>query len=252
MDRSWLGAGMTVMDRVRITVRDYAPRVAELCPRRSRDTYNAGFTRLVAAFGDRPLDAITLPDLTRLRDRTGERVGARIVARARALGRELRSYEPRSHGYGAAENFVRSCRFFFRCAVGDHHLGRSPAADLHAPPRPPAPERALTPDELAEVYRIASTTGHDPELDRLLLEFLRETAARRSGALSLVLGALDSERRAITVTEKGGRSREVPASPQLLHRMQRFALARGAVECGHLIWPHFGRCSSRMLAPPGW
>ena len=24
------------------------------------------------------------------------------------------------------------------------------------------------------------------------------------------------------------------------------------VECGHLTWPHFGRCSSRILAPSGW
>jgi alkylation response protein AidB-like acyl-CoA dehydrogenase len=23
-------------------------------------------------------------------------------------------------------------------------------------------------------------------------------------------------------------------------------------ECGHLTWPHFGRRSSRILAPPGW
>jgi integrase len=23
-------------------------------------------------------------------------------------------------------------------------------------------------------------------------------------------------------------------------------------ECGHLTWPHFGRCSSRILAPSGW
>jgi hypothetical protein len=23
------------------------------------------------------------------------------------------------------------------------------------------------------------------------------------------------------------------------------------IECGHLTWPHFGRCSSRILAP-GW
>jgi hypothetical protein len=26
----------------------------------------------------------------------------------------------------------------------------------------------------------------------------------------------------------------------------------GKGECGHLTWPHFGRCSSRMLAPLGW
>ena len=24
------------------------------------------------------------------------------------------------------------------------------------------------------------------------------------------------------------------------------------LECGHLTWPHFGRCSSRILAPSGW
>ncbi len=23
-------------------------------------------------------------------------------------------------------------------------------------------------------------------------------------------------------------------------------------ECGHLTWPHFGRCSSPILAPVGW
>ncbi|TPG37101.1 hypothetical protein EAH80_04375 [Mycobacterium hodleri] len=26
----------------------------------------------------------------------------------------------------------------------------------------------------------------------------------------------------------------------------------GATECGHLTWPHFGLCSSRILAPAGW
>ena len=30
------------------------------------------------------------------------------------------------------------------------------------------------------------------------------------------------------------------------------AFTERLAECGHLTWPHFGRCSSRMLAPPGW
>ena len=29
----------------------------------------------------------------------------------------------------------------------------------------------------------------------------------------------------------------------------RFA---AVIECGHLTWPHFGRRSSRILAPAGW
>ena len=32
----------------------------------------------------------------------------------------------------------------------------------------------------------------------------------------------------------------------------RFQHLHDTVECGHLTWPRFGRCSSRMLAPSGW
>lgn len=34
----------------------------------------------------------------------------------------------------------------------------------------------------------------------------------------------------------------------------RFAITRPSAkrECGHLIWPHYGRCSARMLAPVRW
>jgi sugar (pentulose or hexulose) kinase len=28
--------------------------------------------------------------------------------------------------------------------------------------------------------------------------------------------------------------------------------AEQVIECGHLTWPHFGWCSSRILAPSGW
>ena len=39
---------------------------------------------------------------------------------------------------------------------------------------------------------------------------------------------------------------------------ERFQAAKRPAEsderyqCGHLTWPHFGRRSSRILAPPGW
>lgn len=210
------------------TVREYRPRVDELCPERSRDTYNTGFDRLVGSYGDRRLSAIHLADLTALRDRTIREVGQRIVDRAQLTGRPLRNYESRAHGYGAGENLVRSCRFFFRCAVDDALIVTSPADRLSVPRRPPAPERALTAEELHEIYTIAATTGGDPELDCLILDFLRETAARRGGALTLSLGALNTARRSVTLAEKGGTTHEVPCSSSLLDRLIVHAYSRGA------------------------
>ena len=34
--------------------------------------------------------------------------------------------------------------------------------------------------------------------------------------------------------------------------INKIANPRNLAECGHLTWPHFGRCSSRILAPSGW
>ncbi|WP_188108990.1 7-cyano-7-deazaguanine synthase [Mycolicibacter arupensis] len=36
------------------------------------------------------------------------------------------------------------------------------------------------------------------------------------------------------------------------HRDGSFRFFEALNECGHLTWPHFGRSSSRILAPPGW
>src|SRR4051794_6544433 len=180
------------------TVETDAPRVRDLCPPKSLDTYTAGFNRLVRRFGCTPLSAVRLIDLEQQRDAVRREVGEAQVRRAEARDRELRSYDPDAHGHGAAENYVRSARFFFRSAVKDGLLAGSPAAELEAPPRPPAPERPLTEEELIDLRRIAAATGKDPQLDVLLLDFLRHTAARREGALNLRRAHLHRARRAVT------------------------------------------------------
>ncbi|WP_170856813.1 tyrosine-type recombinase/integrase [Geodermatophilus africanus] len=168
-----------------------------------------------------------LIDLEQHRDSVRREVGATQVRRAEARGRELRSYDPDAHGHGAAENYVRSARFFFRAAVKDGLLDGSPAADLEAPPRPPAPERPLTEDELSELRRIAAGTGKDPDLDVMLLDFLRMTAARREGALNLRRAHLHHAQRAVTLSEKRGSVRTLPLSGDMLRRLDDFSRDRG-------------------------
>lgn len=210
-----------------LTVAAYAPRVRSLCPPKSRPTYAAGFDRLSTRFGPRPLPSVRLVELEQQREEVRRQVGEAQVRRATDRGRELRSYDPDAHGHGAAENYVRAVRFFFSAAVKDELLPLSPASRLQAPSRPTAPERALTETELLDLRRVATDAGRDPELDVLLIDFLRETAARREGVLNLRRVHLHHRQRAVTLTEKRGSTRTLPLSGAMLHRLEAFSQSRG-------------------------
>src|SRR4051812_45339196 len=135
---------MTSKSRSRpITVSAFMPVVEARCPPRSWPTYHAGFARLAATFPARSLRSITTAELVRLRDAVQEDAARRLLERAESTGRPLRSYDESAHGRGAAENFVRAARLFFRLAVEEGHLAASPAAAVPVPRRPSAPERAL-------------------------------------------------------------------------------------------------------------
>jgi hypothetical protein len=65
--------------------------------------------------------------------------------------------------------------------------------------RLPAQERRPTVVELEEVAVCGCNTGNDPELDTLMLECNRKTAARREGGLNLRFGDLAKRRAALTL-----------------------------------------------------
>lgn len=210
------------------TVQEFHPRVVAACPRKSLPTYSIGFRRLVDVHGGSLLSDVTPLDLAVLRDEVRRQVGERRVADALARGRLLRSSDPDAYGRGAAENFVRAVRFFFKCAVLDGRLEVSPATGLQAPRRPNAPERPLTDEQLAELQFVCSATGNDPELDGLLFEFLRHTGCRREGSLNLRVGDLHAEDCRITVTEKNGQTRDLPLRRDVIERLLAHAARRGA------------------------
>jgi integrase len=159
---------------------------------------------------------VRLTDLEYLRERLRSDVGVATVSRAHATGRRLRAYDPDTYGKGAAENFVRGMRFFFHYARKAELLSHSSAVGLQPPRRPRAPERPLTQAELTQIWDVAVNFGKDPELDELLLTFLRHTAARREGCLNLAIDHLDGMRGSVTLTEKGGETRELPLATWLL------------------------------------
>jgi integrase/recombinase XerC len=191
----------------------FTPMVEASCPVTSLRTYKTTFRRLTNAFGDVPVDAVEAADLDSLLHQ--------IVAAAHERGH--------ADGSGAARGFIHGARFYYRQAVRHRHRSDNPALALALPARRRRIRRALTQQELGDLYRVAASGGSDPALDLLLLDFHRETAARRGGALGLRICDLALMRPSVLLREKGGHEREVPASPELLHRLVAHARARGAV-----------------------
>ncbi|MBM7804199.1 site-specific recombinase XerD [Geodermatophilus bullaregiensis] len=243
-------------------VHELVPEVLSAMSDKSRPTYARGIRLLDAELGGYELADVRLTDLERLRDRLQSEVGVATVKRARAVGRRLLAYDPDAHGKGAAENFVRAARFFFRYACKAGLLSQSPAIELKPPRRRRAPERPLTESELIQIWDVAVHTGKDPQLDELLLTFLRHTAARREGCLNLSLDQLHHDRRSITLTEKGGEARELPLAAWILVRLDSLARARGAVGPGSSVFRyrtgapltrrHFNALFDRIDRHLGW
>ncbi|MFW5469502.1 tyrosine-type recombinase/integrase [Knoellia sp. CPCC 206435] len=204
------------------------PAVLAAVPQPSKRTYTSGMRQLVTSLGDRELDSVGIVELRALRDSIEQHTGAHIVARAVERGRRLRSYDPQSFGQGAASNFVMAVRFFFRFAVDVGWLSSSPAETLKSPRRHPGLRRPLLPEELAEIWTVATTTGHDPELDELILTFLRHTAARREGSLNLTVGHVQPSNDRVLLSEKYGHTRVLPLRRDVGERLLTFAASRGS------------------------
>lgn len=191
------------------SVADFAPLAAEVLTGRTLDTYRNHIERLIAEFGDRRLDEVSLLDL--------ERVA--VATRQDALARGA------THGFGAQETFVNVARFVFLCAVKAGHLRDHPAAGLDRPRRRRSMRRALSSNELGALFDAVLETSRDPDLDVLLLAFARETACRREGILNLRLDDLH-EVPSVTLYEKFDEHREIPVSNPLLLALRSHAETR--------------------------
>lgn len=212
-----------------VTVSQAMPAVVAAVHPPSLRTYASGLRLLEARFGDREVADVSVLELRAMRDDIERETGEHIVNRALAHGRELRSYDPQSFGQGAAANFVMAVRFFFRYAVDAKWLDASPAVSLETPDRHPTLRRPLLPEELEEIWRVATTTGMDPELDEHLLMFLRHTAARREGCINLRVGHVQPGRGRVMLTEKYGHSRVLPLDARVARGLLDFAASRGSL-----------------------
>jgi site-specific recombinase XerD len=219
-----------------VTISEAMPAVLGAVHQPSLRTYASGLRAFEARFGDHELADVSVLELRALRDEIERSTGDHIVTRAVARGRELHSYDARAFGQGAASNFVMAVRFLFRYAVDAGWVDASPATSLETPDRHPTLRRPLLPEELEEIWHVATTTGMDPELDEHLLTFLRHTAARRQGCINLRVGHVQPQRGRVILTEKYGHSRVLPFDARIGEALLDFATSRGSV---HPVDPVF-------------
>jgi integrase len=185
------------------TFAEFVPQVAAAVTAGTLKAYGSYWNRVVEHWGGRRLDEPTPLEIEHL----GKQLRAGRVIRRNGRG-----------GACAEENYVAAMRCLYRRAIANGVLTQTdnPAAKVAKPRRQPSTRRALPDDRLAEINRVAASTGDDPALDTLLLRLHTETACRRGGALALRRVDLDRHQCLIRLREKGGTQRWQPVSPTLM------------------------------------
>jgi integrase len=210
------------------TFAEYVPVVSATVTPGTLKTYGSYWNRVVEQWGARRLDEPTPSEIEKL----VAYVKANVVLRRNSRG-----------GRSAAENCIAALRCLYKHAEKDNLIAEkgNPARKVDKPRRLPSTRRAVADTRLAEINRVAATTGDDPELDAMILRLHTETACRRGGALALRPRDLDTEQCLVMLREKGETVRWQPVSPTLMAGLVKHAEERHAPSDGRLLRYRDGR-----------
>jgi integrase len=210
------------------TFAEYVPVVAATLTPATLRAYGSYWKRVIDQWGDRHLDEPTPSEIKQL----VAYFKANAVQRSNSRG-----------GHNAAENLISALRCLYNHAVDDGLIAEkdNPARKVDKPRRLPSTRRALDGAQLAEINRVVTTTGNDPELDTLIVRLHTETACRRGGALALRPRDLNREQCLILLREKGETFRWQPVSPTLMAALVKHAEDRNAPSDGGLLRYRNGR-----------
>ncbi|WP_280345543.1 hypothetical protein [Nocardia abscessus] len=195
------------------TISQYILRVAIKDPE-GMNHYRSYWPIIQTAWGSRPIDSLTVVEI----EEFAARHRRRAVVRANSRG-----------GHGAEANLIAALRFLYHAAETDGliHAEANPAAQARKPSQRPGSARALSFDQIADLGRVASTTGDDTELDALILRLHIETACRRNPVLALRIEDLERDDCLVRLHEHGGALRWQPISPTLMNRLLGHIRHRG-------------------------
>jgi integrase/recombinase XerC len=210
------------------TFADYVPVVSAAVTDGTRKAYGSYWNRVVGKWGGKRLDEPTPSEIKQF----AKEIKENAVSRRNGRG-----------GRSAVENSIAALRCLYNRAEDDGLISKkdNPASKVEKPRRLPSTRRAINDTRLAEINRVAATTGDDPELDALILRLHTETACRRGGALALRPQDLDPDQCLVLLREKGETFQWQPVSPALMAGLVRHAGERRAPKDGRLVRYRDGR-----------
>ena len=176
-------------------------------PARTREAYRRDVAALAALAGERPLEALTRPELARhLATLHGRGLSGRSLARMLSAWRSLYRYLL-DRGQGLKED---------------------PTAGLKPPKSARRLPSALSPDEAAKLVQIAAD---DPlaTRDRAILELAYSSGLRLSELAGLDVARVDFATGEARVFGKGAKERIVPVGRAALDALRAWLAARAAI-----------------------
>lgn len=179
----------------RPSVAEFAPTVRAVTPVASLLAWGYQFDRFVERFGDVAL-ADVVPSMV-----------AEFAAQARQDAVRRRGNQD---GRSAAEHAITAVRKMLAVAQLDGLVDRNAALAVPKPRRAPTARHALSPEQVAELFRVASDD------DTAVLRFLLETACRREGLVNLTPTSIRPARQTVILDEKGSKTREQPVSRAIM------------------------------------
>lgn len=206
------------------TFGEYIPRVTDAVTALQRESYGTYWKIVLREWKDRRLDELEPAEIVGLMNRHT----ANAVVRSNWRG-----------GVGAARNLLHAIRCVYRFAEMEDLIRPSmnPAAKAPMPRKMESSRHGLTPEQVADLGRIATQTGNDVELDALILRLHIETACRRDAVLRLRIDELSIDDSTALLHHKGGVDAWHPISPPLMHRLHEHFERRGGSDAaaGHRV-----------------
>ncbi len=135
-------------------------------------------------------------------------------------------------------------RQFYRWAVAEEYLDRSPCDGI---PQPAAPEKLVdvpTAEQVSAILATARGTGFADRRDTALILLLADGGPRASEAMGLRCEDVDTAHQVVRVLGKGRRYRDVPLGSTATSALAKYAFARSK-------HPWAGRTDALWLAQRG-
>jgi site-specific recombinase XerD len=178
--------------------------IASVCAGKTNGTpvvYRKKLQRFTSFVGDLPVESIKPADIERFRQ-------ALLTQNVKRRG-AVEIVAPLSVWY--VRGNLRMVKYLFHWLSDEGHLVGNPAARLKLPQLPQAPPKAIDPDTFDKLLEAAANSGEiwARARDVAFLCLLRDTGGRLGGILGARVADVDLEHFTLSVTEKGGKQRDV-------------------------------------------